>query len=140
MNFMRAIVSLLVPSSRLSGPVYDLAEGALVPSCTIVAESYRTSCRCRSTDRGHRRGAGRIAVEQILALPPPGKWNGRHHVRSDPLSHEGHDLELRAVGVLTQTHSPMRMPRSLAALGSISMNMFVSSASQGSDALSPPPS
>ena len=46
-------------------------------------------------------------------------------------------LSFAPVGVFTQTHSPLRMPRSLAAFGLISMNMFCcSSASHGFERVS----
>src|SRR4029453_2050869 len=98
MNFMRAILSLLVSSRGLSGRLSNLAQRALR---SFLHHRHRVVSIGRAgVDRlttNDRRCPGRIAVDQILALPPPGEVERQEHrIRSDPLGDQGLDLELRA--------------------------------------------
>src|SRR3989304_6027728 len=78
-----------------------------------------------------------------MSLPchHPEKWNGMNAwsgpTRSVPMAFP---LSLAPVGVLTQTNSPLRIPRSFAAFGLISTKLScMSSASHGLERVSSPP-
>src|SRR5256885_8765800 len=71
----------------------------------------------------------------------PEKWNGMNTVSGPiPSVTSALTLSLAPVGVLTQTYSPLRSPRSPAVLGLISTKLSCcSSASHGLERVSSPP-
>src|SRR5512134_1762833 len=71
----------------------------------------------------------------------PAKWNGMKQVSGPTRSVTcAFTLSFAPEGELTQTYSPLRMPRSAAALGLISTKLScISSASQGLERVSSPP-